>query len=127
MNNFQQKKYFSIIIETEWDKYETVPDDEKEIYLRNIISRLYYTCFHIIKERKGLPDWDSNDRSHEVVKKAINNKGLRKKLKALYDFRVKADYKYQEFKLPLHDKRNLSIVNKKNIDNIIKTFETVDL
>ena len=55
MSCFQELTYFKPIILNELELYSSITDDKlKEIYLRNIVSRLYYTVMHLCIEKLNI-------------------------------------------------------------------------
>ena len=104
MSNFKKLKYFKEIVLKELNDYITINSREnkelKEIYLRNIVSRLYYTAMHFCIEKFNI-EIDENDKTHEQVINNISEKSIKIKLKTLKKLREKADYKYQNFSFPL--------------------------
>ena len=99
MSAFKELKYFKEVVLYELEIYSSSDEKLKEVYLRNIISRLYYTSMHLCIEKFNI-EIDPNNKTHEQVLKSLP-KGLKQRLKSLKSLRNKADYKYQSFHFPL--------------------------
>ncbi len=127
MSNFRDLKYFKLIILKELDTYQLLSDEsKKEIYLRNIISRLYYTAMHICIEKFNI-DINPSEKTHPQVLNAITSRGLKQKLKSLKSLREKADYKIEPFNLPLtaQGRRGVVINSTEQIKDILEFFESL--
>ena len=125
MSNFQNLVYFKHIILEELENYQTADNNLKEIYLRNIISRLYYTCMHLCIEKFNI-EIDENERTHEQVLNQVP-KGIKQKLKSLKSLRVKADYKKETFFFPLSTKgrSGISLSTTEQITQLLEFFENL--
>ncbi len=127
MSNFRDLKYFKLIILKELDTYQLLSDEsKKEIYLRNIISRLYYTAMHICIEKFNI-DINPSEKTHPQVLNAITSRGLKQKLKSLKSLREKADYKIEPFNLPLtaQGRGGVVINSTEQIKDILEFFENL--
>jgi len=128
MNYFQELTYFRPIILNELRLYSSITDNKlKEIYLRNIVSRLYYTAMHLCIEKLNI-QIDPNKRTHEQVLNALP-KGIKQRLKSLKKLREKADYKVHPFYFPLSTKGRTGVFlnSTKNIQETLEFFETINL
>jgi len=129
MNYFKELTYFKPIILHELKLYSSITDNKlKEIYLRNIVSRLYYTAMHLCIEKLNI-QIDPNERTHEQVLNALP-RGIKQRLKSLKKLREKADYKNQPFYFPLSSKKGRTGVflnSAQNIQETLEFFETINL
>jgi len=128
MSYFQELTYFKPIILNELELYSSITDDKlKEIYLRNIVSRLYYTAMHLCIEKLNI-QIDPNERTHEQVLNALP-RGIKQRLKSLKKLREKADYKDHPFHFPLSTKGRAGVFlnSIKNIQDTLEFFETLNL
>ena len=128
MSYFQELTYFKPIILNELELYSSTTDNKlREIYLRNIISRLYYTAMHLCIEKTNI-QINPNERTHEQVLNALP-KGIKQRLKSLKKLREKADYKKHPFHFPLSQGRRAGIFlnSTKNIQETLEFFENFEL
>ena len=126
MSYFKELVYFKEIILNELEIFSSIEDKKlKEIYLRNIISRLYYTIMHLCIEKFNI-EINNNERTHEQV---LNNlpTGIKRKLKSLKALRVKADYKNEPFHFPLTTKgtKGVFLNSTQTIKEILEVFENL--
>ena len=127
MSNFRDLKYFKLIILKELDTYQNLfNENEKEIYLRNIISRLYYTVMHFCIEKYNI-EIDETQPTHHQVLRAIESRGIRQRLRSLKSLREKADYKIEPFNLPLtaQGRGGVVINSTEQIKDILEFFENL--
>ena len=128
--SFKEQNYYQKIVSANVLAYSTLPsDDEKEIYLRNIISRTYYSCYLHCRDAliaAGLIQQTEldDDKSHAKV---INElpRGLKMQLKQLKNFRIKADYNNDPLRLPLQGKagrHSLRFASPEHFQDILKTI-----
>ena len=128
MSNFRELTYFKPIILNELKLSSSITDNKlKEIYLRNIVSRLYYTAMHLCIEKLNI-QIDPNKRTHEQVLNALP-RGIKQRFKSLKKLREKADYKDHSFHFPLSTERRTGVFlnSTKNIQETLEFFETINL
>ena len=81
-SSFSKLDFFKICIEKDIENYNnSANSDEQEIFLRNILSRLYYTCAHLVLKKHNKHQ-DIEDRFHEFVIDVLrkHNRALAHKL-----------------------------------------------
>ena len=128
--SFQEQNYYQKIVSANVLTYNTLSsDDEKEIYLRNIVSRTYYSCYLHCRDAllaAGVlqsTEFD-DDKSHTKVINALP-KGLKMQLKQLKNFRIKADYNNDPLRLPLQGKpgrNSLRFASPEHFQQILETI-----
>ena len=125
MSTFKELKYFKEIVLSELKNYSSSDEKLKEVYLRNIVSRLYYTAMHLCIEKFNI-EINSDDRTHEQVLNSLP-KGIKQRLKLLKSLRNKADYKYQPFHFPLSTRRRSGVFlnSTEHIKQTLEVFENL--
>jgi len=127
---FQDLDYYKIVVDNNISVYNSLTcPKEKEIYLRNIISRTYYTCY--LHCRDKLIDADKidthgldSDTSHTKVIEELP-KGIKQQLKQLKIFRIKADYNNNSLSLPLQGKRGRGSLTFASPEHFMSTLTTI--
>lgn len=128
--SFQSEKYYQKIVKQQVAQYNSLTsEDEKEIYLRNIISRTYYSCYlhcrDTLLSNGVLEEEDlNNDSSHAKVINELPY-GLKSQLKQLKNFRIKADYINDSLFLPLRGKPGrgyISFASPQHFEQILETI-----
>lgn len=128
--SFKNEKYYQKVVAQQVAHYSSLSsEDEKEVYLRNIISRTYYSCYLHCRDSllaNGILEADElrNDVSHAKV---INElpRGLKSQLNQLKKFRIKADYINDILSLPLKGKQgrgSLTFASPEHFETTLKTI-----
>lgn len=128
--SFQSEKYYQKVVIQQVAHYNSLAsEDEKEIYLRNIISRSYYSCYLHCRDTlllNGVLEEEDlkNDSSHAKV---INElpRGLKSQLNQLKKFRIKADYYNDRLSLPLSGKKGRGSLTFASPEHFKTTLKTI--